>query len=255
MSRVIMTKTKKLGKTLYKTKIRRALLVIITIAVVATSTACSGEDTIPLGESVSDDAHALQIISASLFDKIGEATPPEEHGYLVIEFQIENTRGQQDASRDWSQQFQVENTTRKKCGLVNLSGLEGQLWNTTLSAQQIKSGRIAFTTPEKSYEFKLTFQFPISKTNAIYKFRANDKRIEMYVDHVLEKIEQIERTKGIPVIGGILESLSRSSIRYLNEVLVPEDDISNMLEQLKDLNEEERRTMITDYLREYKNWD
>ncbi|MFC1926610.1 DUF4352 domain-containing protein [Chloroflexota bacterium] len=254
MSSVITTKAKRLGKALYRTRMRHALLAII-ILVMVSSAACSGEETLPLGESASDDAHAFQPLSAKIVDKVGETTPPEDHGYLIIEYWIGNNQGQQDISRDWSQQFQLEDAAGKDCELTSLSELTGQLWNTTLLPEQKESGKMAFITPEKSYEFRLAFQFPVSGTSAIYTFKADDKRIEMYITHVLEKLEQTESTKGIPVIGGILESLSRSSIRYLGEVLVPEEDIHDLLDHIKGLSDEERRDVIADYLLEYKEWD
>ena len=59
-----------------------------------------------------------------------------------------------------------------------------------------------------------------------------------------------ERTERIPVIGGLLASLSRAPIRYLGTVLVPEAESTGLLGQTRDRPDEARRSAVEDYLLE-----
>lgn len=225
------------------------------IVVVVAFTACARGEVFSLGERVSDDAHAFLVTSAEVVDRVGEATPPEEHSYLIIGFEVENLRGQQDISRDWSHQIRVERVRGEESEPTSLTDLEDQLWNTTLSPGQKEVGSMAFTAPEQARDFKLTFQFPASETIAIYEFLADDQRLGVRVSHILGRLEQIERARAIPVIGGALESFTRVPILYFGEVLVPEEDIPILLEQLQGLSEEARQRVIEAYAREQKGQD
>ena len=233
---------------------RRVFLMMMVVGIAA-FTACGEEEVFSLGERVSDDAHAFLAANAHIVDKVGETASPEEYAYLLIGFEVENARGQQDILRDWSDLIQVEDARREECEPISLGALEDQLWNTTLSPSQKEAGTIAFTAPAVARDFRLTFRFPVSETDAIYEFRAEDERIGIRVDVTLQAVEQIERGRRIPVVGRALASFTRAPIRYFGEVLVHEDEVLGLLEQLQGLSQEARRKMTEAYVRQQKGWD
>ena len=65
---------------------------------------------------------------------------------------------------------------------------------------------------------------------------------------MITRLDQIEKTQSIPLIGGLLASVSGAPIRHLGEILVPEEEIDDMLEQTEDLSEESRKALVEDYL-------
>ena len=223
---------------------KRILLAIMIIVLVA-STACS--PALSLGQEKSDGTHAFLIRSAQIIDRIDADVSPEGKAYLVIKYEVENLRSQNDSLRQWTDQMILE-ADGKSGEPTLINSLDNQLWETSLLPNQRKSGYIVFTVPEDAYDFRLTFTFPDSETEAAYEFKAADKRIKTNVDYVLTKLEQRERTKDIPLIGGILTAVTSSPIRYLGTILVPEDEVPDLLEQTKSLSEKAKRAVIEDYL-------
>lgn len=227
---------------------KRILLVIMLIMMLGATTACTSALT--SGDKTSDSAHAFLLQSAQIIDKIDEATAPEENAFLVIKYEIENLRNQPDSSRQWTDQIELE-ADGEYYDPTLIETLDDQLWETSLLPNETKAGYIAFIVPEDMHDFRLTFTFPTSATKVtkvIYQFRPIDKRISVNVDYVLTRLEQIERTRRIPLIGGLLASFSSSPIRYLGVILVPEDEIPQLMEQTNGLSEDAKRAVIEDYL-------
>lgn len=223
---------------------KRTLLAIVIITLGA-FVACSA--TLSPGDKTSDSAHAFSIASAQIIDKIGGDVSPEGQCYLVIKYEIENLQSQNDSPRQWTNQIILE--ANKECYEPTfIKSLDNQLWETSLLQNQRNSGYIAFAVPEDVYNFSLTFIFPNSKNEVSYQFMPKDKRIGVNVDYVLTKLKQIERTQRIPLVGGIIAAFASSPIKYLGIILVPEEEISQLLEQTKDLCDNAKRKVIEDYL-------
>lgn len=215
------------------------------IIVLGATMACS--PALSLGQKTGDGAHTFLIRSAQIIDRIDTDMSPEGKAYLVIKYEVENLRSQNDSLRQWTDQMILEaDGTSGEPTLIN--SLDNQLWETSLLPNQRESGYIVFTVPEDAYDFRLTFTFPDSENEAAYEFKAADKRIKINVDYVLTKLEQRERTQKIPLIGGILAAVTSSPIRYLGTILVPEDEVPDLLEQTRGLSEKVKRTVIEDYL-------
>ena len=223
---------------------KRLLLVVMLSSLVAT-TACSSALT--QGEWASDESHAFQLESAQIIDKIGGITAPEGKVFLIIKYQIQNRQSQSDPHRQWVDQIEIE-ANNKVYEHTFIETLDHQLWAASLAPGEKQSGYIAYTVPEEIQDFKLTFTFPASGTEATYEFRAVDKRIRVNVDYVLTRLEQIERTKRIPLIGELLASFSSSPIRYLGRILVPEEEVAELLSKVQGLSQDAKRAVIEDYL-------
>lgn len=221
---------------------KRILLAIMIITLGAT-TACSSA--LSHGDKTSDNAHAFLIQSTQIIDKIDKAATPEDETYLVIKYQIENLQSQNDSSRRWTDQIILE-AKEEYYTPTFLNSLDNQLWETSLLRNEKKTGYIAFTVPEDIFHFNLTFTFPTSETEVIYQITAIDKRISVNVDWVLTRFGQIENNKRIPLIG---EPMAMSNpIRYQGIILVPKEEISQLMEQTKGLPENAKRAVIEDYL-------
>jgi len=223
----------------------KRIFLAIMIIVLGASTACSSA--LSLGQETSDGAHAILIRSAQIIDMIDSDVPPEGKAYLVIKYEVENLGSQKDSLRQWTDHM-ILIADGKPSEPTSIESLANQLWETSLLPNQRKSGYIVFTVPGDAYDFGLNFTFPDSETEAAYEFKAADKRIKTNVDYVLTKLEQRERTQGIPLIGGILAAVTSSPIRYLGTILVPEDEVPDLLEQTKGLSDQVKRTVIEDYL-------
>jgi hypothetical protein len=222
--------------------VKRILLAVLIIALGAT-TACSSA--LSHGDKTSDNAHSFLIHSTQIIDKIGEDIAPEDQAYLVIKYEIENLQSQNDSTRRWTDQIKLE-AGEENYAPTFLDSLDNQLWETQLLEGEKKAGYIAFTVPDNTFEFTLTFTFPTSETEAVYELRAVDKRIGVSVDWVLTRFGQIENTKRVPLIG---EPLAFANpIRYQGIILVPKEDISQLMEQTEGLPENAKKATIEDYL-------
>ena len=224
---------------------KRLCLVIMIIVLAVSTTACTS--TLSLEQRASSETHAFSLSSAQVIDIIGEDTPPEGEVYLVIKYEVENLRSQDDSLQRWTDQISLK-TKGEPQEPILLESLDNQLWETKLSPNESKSGYLVFTVPEDSSDFQLTLTFPDSTDVASYNFRATDKRIEVNVEHVLTRLEQIEQTKEIPLFGGLFSKTSSAPIRYGGVILVPEDEVPNLLEQTSGLPEEAKKGVIEDYL-------
>lgn len=252
----------RLCKAFYNVK-RNPLIITAMVIVLATSLACSGGEKFSLGERNDDSHHSVEVTSATLVEKVGNITLEEEEidedediYYLLIGFEIENTSNEQDDLRDWSQYMSAETDKGTLLDIVTHVALEGQLGNTTLLPGRKEEGTALFKTTKKAErDFELTFEFPVSGSQVTYQFRAEDERLSIYVDHILERMEQRERVKNIPLIGGTVERINRASIQYYGEIVVPKGDISTLLEQIDDLTDEKRIELIADYVCERKGWN
>jgi len=224
--------------------VKRTLLT----AMIITLAACAGcTSAISYGVRTSDDAHSFLLESTQVIDKIDENAAPEEEVFLVIKYEVENLGSQNDSLRRWTDQMKLE-ADEEQFEPVLVDNLDGQLWETSLQAGGKESGYIAFMVPEEITDFKLTLTFPVSGNEEVYDFRPVDKRIGVNVDYVLTRLEQIERTRRIWLIGKPLAAFSSSPIRYLGTILVPKDEIPDLMEQTEGLWEEAKRAVIEDYL-------
>lgn len=223
---------------------RRILLVIMVVMLVACGACTSG---LSQGDQSSDDAYKFTVLKAQIIDKIGEVVAPEEETFLVIKYEVENLRSRDDSFRLWVPYLRLE-ANQKYYSVTSIETLDGQMWMTSLLGNEKKSGYIAYTVPENIHDFRLTFTFPISETEAVYDFRPVDKRVSVNVDYVLMRLEQIERTRRIWLIGGLLSTFSNSPIRYLGVILVPQEETDGLLEQTEGLSEDARKVAIEDYL-------
>ena len=69
------------------------------------------------------------------------------------------------------------------------------------------------------------------------------------IERVGESLEQMKRTKGIPVFGALVSAIHNFPIMYEGEILVPEEDISDLIDEYHSHDTEEaRRQTVSDYL-------
>lgn len=223
---------------------KRMLLVALLIMLAALTGCTSG---LAHGDSTSDDAHTFVLHITQLTDQIESDTPPEEEVFLVIKYEVENLRNQQDSQRQWTDQLKLE-AEEEIYEPTLLDSLADQMWETALAANESMTGYIVYTVPDDIEDFKLTLTFPVSGNEEVYEFRPVDRRIGVNADYVLTRLEQIARTKRIPVIGSLLASLSSAPIRHLGIVLVPEEEIDGLLEETEDLSEDAKRALVEEYL-------
>ena len=223
---------------------KRIFLTMMVICIAGLSACSSG---VSVGEKLVDEAHAFTLLSEQIIDKINGDSAPEEKAYLVIQYDIENLQSSDDTSRQWAEQI-ILDSNNETYEITMLDSLEDQLLQTALTAGESKTGYIAYTVPGDIQDFTLTFTFPVSETEVKYDFRPVDQRLSVNTDNVVTRLDQIRKTKRIPVIGGLLSALSGSPIRYMGIILVPEDDIPQLLEQTADLSEDNARVIVEDYL-------
>lgn len=221
---------------------KRILLAVLIIALGAT-TACSSA--LSHGDKTSDNAHSFLIHSTQIIDKIGGDIATEDQAYLVIKYEIANLQAQNDSTRRWADQITLE-AGEENYAPTFLDSLDNQLWETQLLEGEKKAGYMAFTVPDKTFDSTLTFTFPTSETEAVYELKAVDKRIGVSVDWVLTRLGQIENTKRIPLIGRPLALAN--PIRYQGIILVPKEEISQLLEQTEGLSDDAQKATIEDYL-------
>jgi len=222
--------------------VKRILLAVLIIALGAT-TACSSA--LSHGDKTSDNAHSFLIHSTQIIDKIGEDVALEDQAYLVIKYEVENLQAQNDSTRRWADQIKLE-ASEENYAPTFLDALDNQLWETQLLGHEKKAGYMAFTVPDKTFDCTLTFTFPTSETEAAYELRAVDKRVGVSVDWVLTRLGQIENTKRIPLIGRPLALAN--PIRYQGIILVPKEDISQLLDKTNGLSDDAKKAVIEDYL-------
>ena len=223
----------------------RRILPVILLIMLGTATACTS--VLTSGDQTSDDTHAFLLQSVQIIDRISEATAAEGEDFLVIRYEIENLRSQSDSNRQWTDRIRLE-ADGEYYDATLIETLDGQLWETSLLPNEAKAGYLAFILPQDPRDFRITFSFPTSETEVSYHFRPVDKRIGINVDYVLTRLEQIARTKKIPLIGGLLATFSDSPIRYLGVILVPEEEIAQLMAQTGGLGEDAKRAVIEDYL-------
>jgi len=224
---------------------KRILLVTLLITLAALTGCASG---LGHGGRASDDAHAFLLDLTQLTDQIESEVPPKDEVFLVIKYSIENLRNQPDSLRQWTDQLKVE-VDEETYHPVWVDSLADQMWETTLAAGEVtESGYIVYTVPDDIEDFKLTLTFPVSGNEEVFECRPVDRRIGVNADYVLTRLEQIARTKRIPVIGGLLASISSAPIRHLGIILVPEEDINGLLEDIKDLSEDATTVVVEEYL-------
>ena len=69
------------------------------------------------------------------------------------------------------------------------------------------------------------------------------------IERVGESLEQMKRTKGIPVFGTLVTAIHNFPIMYEGEVLVPEEDISSLIDEYHSYDTDDaRRRVVSDYL-------
>ncbi len=223
----------------------KRILLAILVVMLATLTGCTSA--LSHGAESRDDAHKFLLDLGQVTDQVDTEFPDEGEVFLIIKYEVENLRNQDDSQRQWTDYIKIE-ADEETYEPVLLNALANQMWETTLSAGETKTGYIAYAVPDDFEDFDLTFSFPVSGDEALYVFRPVDRRIEVNADFVITRLDQIERTKRIFLIGGLLASISGAPIRHLGEILVPEDEIDDLLEQTHDLSEEARKVIVEEYL-------
>ena len=69
------------------------------------------------------------------------------------------------------------------------------------------------------------------------------------IERVGESLEQMKRTKGIPVFGALVSAIHNFPIMFEGEVLVPEEDIPDLIDEYHSHDTDEaRRQTVSDYL-------
>lgn len=222
-------------------RILLATLIIMLIALTGCTSALSH------GTERSDDTHMFLLHIGQITDQVYSEFPGEDEVFLIIKYEVENLHSQDDSQRQWTDQIEIE-ADDETYEPVLLDALPDQMWETTLTAGESRTGYIAYTVPDDFEDFDLTFTFPVSEEEVLYVFRPVDRRIGENADFVLIRLDQIERTKRIPLIGGLLASISGAPIRHLGVMLVPEEEIDDLLEQTHDLPEETRKALVEGYL-------
>jgi hypothetical protein len=215
----------------------------ILISMLLATTGCSS--TLSQGEEASDNAHAFLIQSSAVYDKIGNDTAPEGEAYLVIKFQIENLLSRDDSQRQWSDQIALERSN-ELYNPIFIESMDNMPWETTLLKHEKKVGYITFLVPDDSFDYRLTFTFPTSGTEAVYDLNIVDKRISTNVDWVTSRLRQIANSEKIPLIGGPISKAH--PIMYRGIILVPKEEISQLIEQTEGLSEDAQKALIEDYL-------
>jgi len=224
----------------------KRILLAILVVILAALTGCTSA--LSHGAESSDDVHKFLLDLGQITDQVDTEFPDEGEVFLIIKYEVENLRNQDDSQRQWTDYIKIEDDDEETYEPVLLDTLANQMWETTLSAGETKTGYIAYAVPEDFEDFDLTFTFPVSGDEALYVFRPVDRRIEVNADFVITRLDQIERTKRIFLIGGLLASISGAPIRHLGEILVPEEEIDDLLERTQDLSEEARKVIVEEFL-------
>ena len=69
------------------------------------------------------------------------------------------------------------------------------------------------------------------------------------IERVGESLEQMKRTKGIPVFGALVTAIHNFPIMFEGEVLVPQEDISDLIDEYHSYDTDDaRRRVVSDYL-------
>jgi len=223
---------------------RKALLVVL-ISLLMVSTGCSSAPA--EGDRITDDSHAVRLESTQIIDEINGVEPAEGKVFLVIGYSVENLSGNKDTPRVWTDHMTLTSDDQTY-EPITAASLDHQLRETALGPHDSASGYLAFSVPDEVADFKLLVTFPVSGKQETFEFRPADKRIGENAEFVLTRLEQIERTRNIPLIGNLLASLSSAPIRYLGTVLVPEDEIDQLLERTRGLDEEASQAAVEEYL-------
>jgi len=204
------------------------------------TTACASGPT--TGDEVSDTSHTFRLHSAQIV-----AGRDEGSASLVIDYEVGNLTSQTDTVRSWPEMMTLASGD-EEYPPAELDSLPGELRQTTLASGQWQRGRTAFAVPDDFADFTLTVSLPVSATTMAFDFRPLDRRLAVNAGQVLTKLQQIARTKRIPVIGGLLASLSTAPLRYLGTVLVPEDEVDDLLARTDGLPDPAATAVIEGYL-------
>lgn len=223
----------------------KRLLPLISLITLAGTAACTSA-LVP-GQQFSDGVHEFVLHAAQVIDRIGQDAPPDGQAYLVLKYGVKSLRSDADPRRSWTAQMKLESDD-SVVDMIALDGLEDQMLETSLAPGASAGGYVAYVVPDEVGDFTLTVTLPVSGTQDAYSFRPADRRIGVNAQHVLTKLQQIERTRAIPVVGGLLNSLSRAPIRYLGTILVPEAEIATLLEETGGLPPDEQRAIVEAYL-------
>ncbi|MFC1873863.1 DUF4352 domain-containing protein [Chloroflexota bacterium] len=223
---------------------KRLILALIMVTLV-TAVGCSSA--LSQGDEVSDTTHSFLLNRAQIVDRINGDSPPEGKAYLVITYQVSNLQSRQDASQRWVDRVILE-TNKEQYPPTFFESLESQMWETSLAPAETKTGYIAFTVPDTPENFHLSVTLPTSGNEMAYQLNPVDKRISVNIAYVLTRFEQIERTQGIPVVGGSLAAFTSAPIRYMGIILVPKEEVPQLMAQAKGLSQAAKEDIIANYL-------
>ncbi len=70
------------------------------------------------------------------------------------------------------------------------------------------------------------------------------------VDRVKESLEQMERSRAIPLFGSLVKSIHKFPILFEGDEMVPASEIDNLLDGFKDTPEDQKRTLVENYLKD-----
>ena len=71
------------------------------------------------------------------------------------------------------------------------------------------------------------------------------------IDRTVERLKQMNNTRGIPLVGSILDSMTRFPVTWEGEELIAKDEIPDLLEKFRDLpSEGAKRELVETYLRD-----
>ncbi len=218
------------------------LIMIITLGALG---ACSTG--VSIGQETSDNIHTFTVKNAQIIDKIGDDIPPEKKDYFVMKYEVGNLQNQTDTPHQWPNQIKLV-AAQERYEATRIVSLDKQLWETSLQPQERKEGYLVYLVPEDVHDFNLTLTFPESGKEVVFGIKATDKRIKANVDYILNSLEQIRRTRKIPVIGGVLVAVVSSPVRYMGVILVPVTEVPQLLVQIAGLPDDAQRKAIEDYL-------
>ena len=135
----------------------KRILLAILVVILAALTGCTSA--LSHGAESSDDVHKFLLDLGQITDQVDTEFPDEGEVFLIIKYEVENLRNQDDSQRQWTDYIKIEDDDEETYEPVLLDTLANQMWETTLSAGETKTGYIAYAVPEDFEDFDLTFTF------------------------------------------------------------------------------------------------
>ncbi len=78
-----------------------------------------------------------------------------------------------------------------------------------------------------------------------------DWTVTEQIDRAVERLEQMNNTRTIPLVGGLLDLMTRFPVTWEGEELIAKDEIPDLLEKFRDLpSKDAKRELVETYLRD-----